>query len=54
MRFMSIISALAIADYAVSHVGFVKGGIKNNMRLRALAVATLAATLSKLSIRGEF
>jgi hypothetical protein len=32
MRFMIIISALALADYAVSHVGFVKGGIKNGNR----------------------
>ena len=39
MRFMIIISALALADYAVSHVGFVKGGIKNRIQnLRCFAV----------------
>jgi hypothetical protein len=50
MRFMIIISALALADYAVSHVGFVKGGIKNgNRNLVSFFAVLLAAMLSKFS-----
>lgn len=55
MRFMIIISALALADYAVSHVGFVKGGIKKrNWNLISFCSATSSNAIKifrKLSLK---